>query len=35
VWAGLTRSQLFLLALLPLTLARFAWSHRRPTEVPA
>ncbi|WP_432836005.1 prolipoprotein diacylglyceryl transferase [Dactylosporangium sp. CA-092794] len=29
VWAGLTRSQLFLLGLLPLTAARLAWRHMR------
>ncbi|GAA4248039.1 prolipoprotein diacylglyceryl transferase [Dactylosporangium darangshiense] len=29
VWAGLTRSQLFLLALLPLTATRFAWHYAR------
>ncbi|GAA3285035.1 prolipoprotein diacylglyceryl transferase [Dactylosporangium vinaceum] len=34
VWAGLTRSQLFLLALLPLSGLRFALSHRSK-EVPA
>jgi phosphatidylglycerol:prolipoprotein diacylglycerol transferase len=29
VWAGLTRSQLFLLALLPLTAGRLVWSYAR------